>query len=146
MGDPLLACSPQQGEALIGTSVAGGGTYLVAKFSRRKNMAGGRILRRPCFCLVGRRRATSLRPIHSFRAEVRRRVAPGGILFRSVNRGNFSRMLKAIIAQLRAPGANRYISHGFRRAEAQGMKETRPPPGLSSRLSGSGIHHLSGDT
>ena len=126
-GDQLIAFSPQPEKALIGTAVVGGGNFLVAKFSWRGNMVGGCILRRPCFCLLGRRHDTSLLPIRRFWAEVRRRVSPGQLLFRSVSRGNFNRMLKAVFTQLHVPGAERYSSHGFRRGAAQELKESCSP-------------------
>ena len=125
--DQLLAFSPQTKKALICTAVVGGATFLVTKFSWRKNMAGGCILRRPCFCSLGRRHATSLFPLHSFWAEIRRRVAPGELLFRAVNRGNFNRMLEAVCAQIHIPDAGRYSSHGFRRGAAQELKESGSP-------------------
>ena len=142
-GDQLLAFSPQPEKAPVGTSAVGGETFLVTKFSWWENMVGGCILRRPCFCSLGRRHATSLFPIHIFWAEIRRRVQPGQLLSRSVNRGNFNRMLKAVFAHLHIPDAGRYSSHGFRRGAAQELKESGPP-GRWWLLPGCGIPHLFG--
>ena len=90
-------------------------------------MVGGCILRWPCFFLLGGKHATSRLPIHRFWAEIRRRVQPGKPLFRSVNRGNFNRMIKAVFAQLHVPGAERYSSHGLRRGTARELKESASP-------------------
>ena len=64
---------PHPGKALIGVSTVGGEAFLAAKFSHRKNLPGGCILRRPCFCFVAKSRA-ELCTIHIFWAAVRRRV------------------------------------------------------------------------
>ena len=44
-----------------------------------------------------------------------------------MNRGNFNRILKAIMEKLRAPEAHRFISHGFRRGTSQDLKESGSP-------------------
>ena len=126
-GDRLLSFSPQSDKALIGPMSVGGELFLVAKLSYRKNLAGGCILRRPCFCNLASARARLLCPIHVFWAAIRRRVDPGAPLFRAVNRGNFNRQLKAIFGRLCIPDADRYSSHGFRRGTAQELKESGSP-------------------
>ena len=65
-GDQLLEFSPHPDKALIGSVSVGGEAFIVAKFSYRKNVPGGCILRRPCFCHMGNARATALCPIHIF--------------------------------------------------------------------------------
>ena len=126
-GDQLLTFSPQPDKALIGPMSVGGELFLVAKLSYRKNLPGGCILRRPCFCNLASSRARLLCPIHVFWAAIRRRVDPGTPLFRAVNRGNFNRQLKAIFGRLCIPDADRYSSHGFRRGTAQELKESGSP-------------------
>ena len=118
---------PRPEKSLIGAASVGGGIFLVAQFAWRKNIANGCILRRPCFCNLGTERAISLFPDHCFWPDVRRRVAPGQLLFRKVNSGNANRTLKAISAKLAIPEATRYSSHGFRRGAAQELKDRGSP-------------------
>ena len=124
--DNLLDFDPQPDKTLIGTATVGKEQFLVAKFSWRKIITHGCILRRPCFFELGAAYA-NLCPVHCFWPAVRRRVAPGRSLFRKVNVGNFYRMLKAVLANLLVPEASRYSSHGFRRGTAQELKEKGSP-------------------
>ena len=71
-------------------------------------------------------------------ALIRSRVAPGQLLFRSVNRRNFNRQLKAIMANLHVPVAARYSSHAFRRGATQELKEAGSP---WSAIAASGVWH-----
>ena len=99
----------------------------MVKFSFRKNVPGGCVLRMPCFCNLGKARASSMCPVHIIRAAIRRRVPPAQLLFRSVNRGNFNRALNAAMAKLLAPEAHRFGPHGFRRGTAQDLMESGSP-------------------
>ena len=143
--DNLLIFPPQPDKALIGIASVGGELFLVAKFSWRKNISNGCILRRPCFCNLGTPFATSLCPVHCFWPAVRRRVACGQRLFSKVNVGNFNRILKAVCAKLSIPDAARFSSHGFRRGTSQELKE-RGSPGQSLLPRASGTPQISGDT
>ena len=49
------------------------------------------------------------------------------MIFTQVNRRNFNRRLKAILAKLGAPKASRYSPRAFRRGSAHEMNETGPP-------------------
>ena len=115
---PLMVFSPQEEKAIIGVSYEGNGPYLVAKLSWRKNLPGGCILRRPCFCHLASPKARKLCPVHVFWKLIRRRVDPGQPLFPAVNRRNFNRILKAVLARMGIPEAERYSSHAFRRGAA----------------------------
>ena len=92
----------------------------------------------PCFCQLTAKKATKLCPVHVFWAAVRRRVGPGQLLFQSITRRNFDRVLKAVLEKLGVPSADRYSSHGFRRWTPQELKETGPP---WSAVASSGVWH-----
>ena len=125
--DNLLAFPPHPDKALIGISAVGDELFLAAKFAWRKNITGGRILRRPCFCDLGDAQAVLLCPVHCFWPAVRRRVAPGQLLFRMVNVGNFNRMMEDASPKMLVPEAHRFSSHGFRRGKAQELRKKGPP-------------------
>ena len=54
-------------------------------------------------------------------------MGPGELLFQSITRRNFNRVLKAVLARIGVPSADRYSSHGFRRGTSQELKETGSP-------------------
>ena len=125
--DDLEGFTPQLEKALIGVRIIDGQQFLVAKLTTRKNLASGCILRRPCLCQLAAREAANLRPPHAIWAAVRRRVGPGELLFQSITRRNFNRALKAVLARIGVPSADRYSPHGFRRGTSQELKETGSP-------------------
>ena len=125
--DRLEGFAPQLEKALIGVRAIDGQQFLSVKLTTRKNLDSGCILRRPCFCHLAAPKALKLCPAHVFWAEVRRRVHPGQLLFQSGTRRNFNRTLKAVLARLGIPYAERYSSRGFRRGTPQELKETGPP-------------------
>ena len=103
------------------------GPYMAGRMKWRKNIDGGCILRRPCFCPGDRPAASACCPAHVIRPAVRARVPPGSLLFSAVNARKVDRALRAVLRKLETPGANRYSSHGFRRVAAQDLKENGPP-------------------
>ena len=123
----LAAFSPHPEKALISVRTIEGESCLSFKIPRRKNLPGGCILRRPCFCGMAGPRAQQLPPSHIFRALIRCREAPGAPLFSAFNRRNSNRPIKAITAHLDVPDARRFSSHGFRRGATNGLKDTGPP-------------------
>ena len=125
--DRLTEFSPQKKKALMGIRLVGKQVYLVAKFSFRKNHTGGVIMKRPCFCGLDNDLARLTCPVHSLWPAVQKRVHPGDRLFSAVNRRNFNRRLKAILAKMGVPQAHRFSSHAFRRGSAQEMNETGSP-------------------
>ena len=142
--DELLVFAPQQDPAIIGVQVVDGGPFLVVKnpalkMSYRKNITGGCIMRRPCFCGLASRKARQLCPIHLFWAIIRCRVGCGALLFQSANRRNFNRILKIVSARTNVPEAHRYSSHGFRRGASQELKESAPHWSAVVSLSEPGI-------
>ena len=132
--DPMETFCPHPDEALMGVRTVGGEPFLFAKFSWRKNMASGCILRRPCFCNLTNRKAALICPVHVSWPLIRCRVDPGKPIFSAVNRRNFNRILKVVLAKLRIPEADRYSSHASRRGTSQELKESGSPPGLLSPL------------
>ena len=113
--DAMDCFSPKPEMALVGVREIVGEQFLIANRSWRKNLTSGCILRRPCFCSLRSPRAAKLCPVRAFWPLIRRRVAPGQLLFQSVNRRNFNRILEAITSKLAIPKARRYSSHAFRR-------------------------------
>ena len=122
--DPLTVFSPQREKAIIGVRFDGDEPFLIVKLAWRKNLPGGCILRHPCFCNLTNAKAKKLRPVHIFWKNIRSRVAPGAQLFVAVNRRNFNRTLKAALARMGTPEAERYSSHAFRRGASQELKES----------------------
>ena len=76
---------------------------------------------------MGSNAAANLFPVRVFWAAVRRRVAPGKLLFRQVNRCNVNRVLKAVMAKLQVPHAALFTSHACRRGATQDLKESGSP-------------------
>ena len=105
--DHVEGFAPQLEKALIGVRTIDGQQSLSVMLTTRKNHAPGCILRRPCFCHLDAPKALKMCPVHVFWAEVRRCVLPGQLPFQSVTRRNFNRALKAVLARLGAPAAER---------------------------------------
>ena len=122
--DKLTEFSPQKERALINVVSIADEEFLVAKFSTRKNIDSGCILKRPCFCRLGSDRAGFLCPVHALWPWIRRRTPCGQKLFRAVNRRNFNRFLKRTLGELGFPEAERYSSHAFRRGATQELRES----------------------
>ena len=101
--DRMAEFSPQRRKAVMGARSVNGHLYLVAKLSSRENLACGVITKRHCFCGLNTATARLACPVRSLWPAVQARVRPGGMLFSAVNRRNFNRRLKAILARLEAP-------------------------------------------
>ena len=125
--DRLLEFSHQVEKALVGIRVFKKQPYLAAKLSFRKNHTGGVILKRPCFCGLDNDLPRFTCPVHSLWRAIKQRVYPGEPIFKDINRRNFNRRLKAILARLGIPEARRYSSHGFRMGSAQELNVTGSP-------------------
>ena len=69
---------------------------------------------------------------------VPRRVGSDELLFQPLARCIFNRALKAALARIGAPSADRYSSHGFRRGTSQELKEAGSP---WSAVATSGVWH-----
>ena len=105
VGPPWRLSPPQPDKALMGVRIVGDEPFLFAKSPWRKNMASGRIPRRPCFCSLANRRAALICPVHVFWHLIRCRVAPGQPIFAAVNPRNCNRILKTVLSlsKLRTP-------------------------------------------
>ena len=125
--DEITAFTPYREKALIGLRTTPQGSFLVTKFKWRKNIAGGCILRMPCFRSGDQASSRSYCPVHVLWPAIRGRVPPGEPLFSAVNRRNFNRILKAALSRPKADSAARYTSHGFRRGAVQELKECGSP-------------------
>ena len=84
----------------MGVRLVQGSPYRVAKPSSWENLTCGVIMKRPCLCGLNTDTARLVRPVHSLWPAVQARVPPGRSLFKAVNRRNFNRALKAILARL----------------------------------------------
>ena len=119
--------SPHPDKALIKLATIDGQPFLVMKFSFRKNLVYGCILRRPCFSSVRTQRAIALCPVHTFWPLIKARVRSGHLISPSMTWRNLNRIIKAALGRLLAPHSERYSSHAFRRGAAQELKETGSP-------------------
>ena len=100
--DRLLEFPPHADKAMIGIRSVGDQGFLAVKMAFRKNLTGGVIVKRPCFCGLQNALALRTRPAHYLRPAIKARVPPGARLFVEVNRRNFNRRLKALLARLGA--------------------------------------------
>ena len=110
-------------EALIGLRGPVGRECLAIRFLRRKNLPNGRILPRPCFCKLAAPSAKRLCPVHAFWPEIAARAKCGEKLFPGYTTQNVNATIKAVLAKLGIPHAERYTSHGYRRGASQELKE-----------------------
>ena len=116
--DRLLAHEPSSSPAVIGLREFQGEQRLITKLAKRKNTRNAFIATRPCFCgdnaLLPRHNC----PIHRFWKAALRHAEPGASLFPSLQGGDFSRILRAVLSKLDVIDAEKYPSHCFRRGEA----------------------------
>ena len=94
--DPIVDHTPQPTKALIKLSTIDGKPFLVMKFSVRKNLVYGCILRRPCFFSFGTSRAISLCPVHAFWPLIRARAQSGHLLPPRSQGGTSTALLKLV--------------------------------------------------
>ena len=115
--------TPQKEKALIAARCPPGDGKIILKLSPRKNLQGGCILTRPCFCQLSSAASNSACPVHFLWKRISDRVPSGRSLFPSYTRRNINPVLKRICGEIGLPNASRYISHAFRRGAAQELKE-----------------------
>ena len=118
---------PHPVEAFVGSRAFQGADFLAVRLAYRKNLGVGAILKRPFFCGLQTPKAISTCPDHSLWPAIKARLHPGSCLFSPINRRNFNRVLKSILAKLQVPQADRYSPHAFRRGSAQELNETGAP-------------------
>ena len=119
--DDLAIFAPMNDKALI--AFRGTAPALVLRLDRRKNLAHGCILPRPCFCALAQPKAKRLCPVRSIWPAIAARVRQGKLLFPGFYGTNVNTIIKAVLAKLSAPYAEGYSPHGFRRGAAQELKE-----------------------
>ena len=124
--DPIADHAHQPDKALIKLATMDGHPYLVMKFSIRKNLVYGCIIRRPCFS-VWTKQSLALCPAYTFWPLIKARVQSGHLLFPTITRRNLNRIIKAAHEKLADPHSERYSSHAFRRGSAQELQETGSP-------------------
>ena len=116
--DRLLSKEPLSSPAIIGLREFNGDQRLIIKLARRKNARHGFSATRPCFCGDNFLLPKHNCPIHRFWKAVIAHTEPGELLFPSLQGKKFSRILRAILAKLAVPEAEKYSSHCFRRGAA----------------------------
>ena len=120
----LLSPDIPSSKAVIGLREFQGEKRLVLKLSHRKNTRSVYTAMRPCFCgdnaLLPRHNC----PIHRFWAAVIENTEPGSQLFPSLQRANFSRVFRAVLAKLGVQDADRYSSHCLRRGAANAILQS----------------------
>ena len=104
----------------------GGDRKLILRMPSRKNLPGGCILIRPCFCTLSKTASRKLRAMHFCWPEIRRRTRPGSLIFPIYNRRNAIPAIRDILTKLLFPHAVRYASNGFRRRAALELKTAGP--------------------
>ena len=121
--DDLTSSAPMQAYFLIALRGEQPNECLVLRLARRKNLSHGCILSRPCFCALDDPQAKKLCPAHSIWPAIASRVQPGELLFPGYYSANVNTAVKAVLAKIDIPYAQSNTPHGFRRGEAQELKE-----------------------
>ena len=134
--EPLLSFCRQETKARIGVRISNSVNILVAKFSYRKNIPSGCILRRPCICAPKTSAPHPFCPVHILWHHIRRTTLPGEHLFPELTQRNFNPTLKKTFAKASIPDAERFSSHCFRRGATQALKNCEATP---RTLVGSGV-------
>ena len=122
--EPLLRFCKQKTKALIGVRLFEGIQLLVIKFSYRKNLPGGCILRRPCIC-THQNPKQPMCPIHVIWEHIRSAIRPGDPIFPSLSTRNFNPTLKRVFSRAHIPDAFSFSSHCFRRGGHANPEERR---------------------
>ena len=94
---------------------------LIAKFSWRKNIKRGCILRRPCLCREPEPPAQVLCPVHRIWPQLAD-MARGGELLSPRLKHSFNRHLRANLALAGISQSDRFSSHCFRRGATQELQ------------------------
>ena len=121
-GDDISGFSPQKFKAIAGVRAIAGTPLLLAKFSWRENIRSGCIPRRPCLCDEKEELSQMIRPIHMIWPRIIAGLPTHGLLFPSLTRSNFNRLLKRHMSAAGFPDADRYSSHCFRRGATQELQ------------------------
>ena len=115
---------PQADKALIGTRTFQDVDCLIIKLSRRKNLAGGCLLRRPCICSVKSASGRRLCPPHAFWPLVSSRCGPGELIFPNFSKHNVNRILKTTLMKIGFEDGSQFTSKAFRRGATQELLTT----------------------
>ena len=115
--DRLLSPELASSSAVIGLREFQGEQRIVLKLAKRKNTRNAFIATRPCFCTSNAVLPKHNCPIRRFWKAVLGHTEPGALLSPSLQGENFSRILRAVLAKLGVPDAERYSRHCFRRGK-----------------------------
>ena len=94
---------------------------LLVKFSWRKNLKRGCILRRPCLCDEPTDLARVLCPVHVVWPRISAGKGDYDLIFPSLTRSNFNRRLKAAMLGAGFSQGGEFSPHCFRRGATQEM-------------------------
>ena len=120
--DRITEFVPQNFEILAGLRSFKGTELLVVKFSRRKNLPRGCILRRPCLCDEPLVSARIFCPVHQIWPRLIQGIEIHGRLFPSLSAHKFGSALKAGMITAGYPEGGKYSSHCFRRGATQELE------------------------
>ena len=130
--DLMADFSPHPEKDIIGVRGQEVAPFHIGKLSWRGNSVSGYIMRRPFFCSLEGPRSDSIWPVLVFRPHIKRRVAPGALLFAAFNRRIFNRTLRAVLSKIGEPQAGRCRPHAFRRGAPTNTRNPAPRPAVAS--------------
>ena len=107
-GETLLSRTKQKTKPLTGARISNGINALVIKFSIRKNIPGGCILRRPRSCTRKGPSRQPFCPINVLWKAIRKRTNPGEDLFPALSTSNSNPTLMRVPAHASIPDARRF--------------------------------------
>ena len=102
---------PQDQKILVGVRMVAGRPLFIAKFSWRKNLKHGCILRRPCLCDESSNLTRLLCPVHKLWPRMSRNIPVRGLIFPSLTASSFGRKLKSEMVRMgRKSGDSFFLS------------------------------------
>ena len=117
--DALENFPRRQFKALVGVRVIGGRRFFLAKFPWRKNIRSGCILLLPCLCDETEELSRTLCPVHMIWPLISAGGECRGLLFPSLTRSNFDRMIRRNMTDACFPGGERFAPQCFRAGATQ---------------------------
>ena len=111
--------APQSDKVLIGVRPCSKIDCLIIKMTNRKNLTGGRILKRVCLCQDDSPKARRICPPRKIWPVIAQRVEVGGLIPPSFTRRNVNRVLKFTLSKVGVKDSREFTSKVFRRGAAQ---------------------------
>ena len=124
LDDRISEFPPQSEKVLIGPCTYLDTDLIVLKFSTRKNIKYGCILKRPCICKADRKRGPFLCPAHVLWPVLMTFAEPAELLFPEWNAGKFARSLRKLMIDLRYGAGDKFASKAFRRGASDEIRRS----------------------